>query len=442
MVLGRFRSKSIRFAFIAVLTTCVLSISAPSQTNGPPDLNNTLSLWIHPVKGTDIEIAPMIKAGDPTPGRWSAVPNDLFNGILSRSGIVPCVSDPMSMVDSDGKAKPGHDGLLQAIDASEVVNSSGTRSTFGWFVRVTQDTEDAEPQPFEFFILMSYDLVHDKKSGKDICAFEVFLFGPIPRVGSPAETWLHYGGIDTTLGAPLLAGLVVNGDGKSLDAVPFEIARVRNYKNDAPADEQVRPGVVKQGEGCLRCHERETKRSPESTTPFPWVYDFNKPPKLEVETEIKGVLNPSAEGTPSPGAAPQQSAPGTSAPPAGASNNAPFSPATAKPDRTSSPTHRTTGCKSCRGVARRLNDAIDLLAAELGDPQSSDQSILDQRASVAELSSMLDSCEKTCKDSSADTNGALDDVTIGVGVGMGESHDHHPHKDKYDQPGGKNGNGD
>ena len=146
---------------LAVLILTLVSFSGEmsgvlSQTRPAADINSALNDAISPAEGFDVQIAPMVKAGDPTPGRWSTVSNNPWDSILARSGVIPCVSDPTAMVDADGNAKKGHDGLLQSIAISEVVNSPGTFETFGWFVKITK-TYTTQTEPWGYFILMSYD---------------------------------------------------------------------------------------------------------------------------------------------------------------------------------------------------------------------------------------------------------------------------------------------
>ena len=264
---------------------------------------------------TSIEIAPMVKKGDATPGDWTAAKDGFWKAILARVGIKPCVTDP-----KDLKGKPG---VQDYISDSNVLNKGGTRATIGYFVKVKGDSPDG-PVTQEFFILMSYDTIKDKAANKTLCAFEVFMFGPLPRPGSQAAAFIKSGT------APLFAGLAVNDKGELLKEVPLTIAKVKNFQGgDTPETETVKPGVNSEGVGCFKCHGRDDQ-FPEETLPFPWIGKVDgsekKPegPKTATATPQGATVKPNAQPSPAP-AAPQT---GNSTPPnqGGAGGNQPAQP--------------------------------------------------------------------------------------------------------------------
>jgi hypothetical protein len=114
--------------------------------------------------------------------------------------------------------------------------------------------------PVEYFVLMSYDNIKTA-DGKQLNAFEFFLFGPV----TTPESVVSFGDPP-----PLLLGLAINADGKLLDSVPLELAKVKNFVSGARDDDPVTPGVNSNGFNCLQCHGRDDQ-FPETTLPFPWI---------------------------------------------------------------------------------------------------------------------------------------------------------------------------
>jgi len=268
---------------------------------------------------TQIEIAPMVKKGDSTPGTWTTVPNGFFGGILARAGITPDASDP--------KRLKGRPGFLEYVGDSGVLNKGGTRATFGYFVKFHGQAPEG-PVIQEFFILMSYDTIK-LAGGKPQSAFEVFIFGPLPRPGSQAASFITSGV------PPLIAGLAVNGSGELLAAVPLEIARVKNFASDEPETKPVTPGVNTEGKGCFECHGRD-EQYPQSTLPFPWIARFptaggtsSVPAAGGPGTGSPGSATPGQPGAPPPGGsgAPPSTETGGGPPPSGGpSFGVPFLP--------------------------------------------------------------------------------------------------------------------
>ncbi len=228
---------------------------------------------------TQVEIAPMVSPGSPTPGAWTTVPNDFFNGISARSGITPGVSDPMQM--------QGRPGFIEAIGNSQVVNAGGSRATFGYFVKLKGEVPGLGIKVVEdFFVLMSYD--NTVVDGKTFNAYEVFIFGPLPAAGNFVLG--RDASPDPRSPLPLIAGLAVDTNGVLIDKVPSEIALVSNYRG-AKVDraKQVTPGVSTAGFGCFECHADRAGGFPNTTSPFPWamtvgewsaVQDQVKPPSF------------------------------------------------------------------------------------------------------------------------------------------------------------------
>lgn len=103
---------------------------------------------LDPAPGAPIQIAPMAKKGEATPGMWTTIPNGIFGGMLARTGILPGVLDPSRL--------RGRPGFLDFVGDSEVLNKGGTRATVGYFIKVSRDTQFGNI-PVQYFVLMSYD---------------------------------------------------------------------------------------------------------------------------------------------------------------------------------------------------------------------------------------------------------------------------------------------
>jgi hypothetical protein len=222
--------------------------------------------------GRAIRIAPMVTQGNPTAGTYTDVDGGIWDAVVKRSGIKPCESDPKDL--------KGHEGYLEYVGDSNVLNNGGTRTTFGYFV--WNGAEGALSA--DYFLLFSYDRIKDPKTGKITCAFEVFKFGPFPHTRKDGE-------IHPDADPPeWVFGYAVNADGCLVPEVPPELARVFNFLG-GDKNETVKPGVEepKEGEqpkGCRKCHDRSSEL-PSSTLPFPWVskkeYDKEKQEEKKVE---------------------------------------------------------------------------------------------------------------------------------------------------------------
>ena len=290
------RGKAIAASACAIgLALSLMGWPSPSQPLAPGrpgesvDEGIALGMGFRP---TEFEIAPMVQKGSPTPGAWTTPIQELgiFGGILARAGITPGASDPARLV--------GRPGFLELIGPAELVpdaaakpsywkgtsnvlNDGGTRATFGYFVKVGFGKGLFE----EYFILLSYDAIEVYPSGvpigaddrakgitgTPINAFEVFVFGPIPREGTSAHS--------TNPGAlPLVEGMAVDINGRLLAEVPIALADVHNYHEERPEGTPVKPNVDTPGSGCLECHSRNPRGLPQSTSPFPWVEAFSDTP--------------------------------------------------------------------------------------------------------------------------------------------------------------------
>jgi hypothetical protein len=272
-----------------------------------------------------IQIAPMKNKGDsaePAPDQFTEVDRaKIFDGIFKRAGIDPCKSDPIDL--------KGHIGYLDYINDSLVLKDGGTRTTFGFFIKVTISPN---APPFEHFALFSYDKIRIKgKDGKEeiICATEFFLFGEFQRKSGaiqPNPPELEF-------------GLAIDSGGKLIKEVPEGLALVSNFlgKKDHEG-ETVKPGVEDPGKGCLACHDRRGDDPPESTLPFPWVAipkgntphspsGAGEPPKTQPGTTVPGANTPPKESV--GGSATGQ--PGTQ----------PSTPPSAVPSATNPPTKAT-----------------------------------------------------------------------------------------------------
>jgi hypothetical protein len=248
-------------------------VTAASPAAGVPgqNINDVLNADLTSDTEATVEIAPMAKKGssaDPDTGSFTKVDRKkIFDGIFSRAGIDPCKSDPIDL--------KGHTGYLEYISKSSVLNPGGTRTTFGYFIKVTSQPSG---RSIEYFALFSYDKIKftDKQGNPaEKCATEFFLFGGITRKD----------GVIQQNPPELEYGLAIDPSGTLLPEVPIELAQVSNFggKEDHK-NETVKPGVEepeqgKEPTGCLTCHARVAEDEPESTIPFPWVADPKaKPP--------------------------------------------------------------------------------------------------------------------------------------------------------------------
>jgi hypothetical protein len=221
----------------------------PAACDGE-NINTKLTGQVNPDANTKVRIAPMKKQGETGAGDFTDVDGGIFDAIFKRIGITPCDTDPKDL--------RGTDGFLEFEENSSVLNKGATRATFGYFIKATVGGQEVE-----YFALFSYDKITVKKDGKEVvvCATEFFLFGPFKRKAD--------GSIDPDPAA-LLFGLAIDKNGCLLPEVPLDLAKVKNFLDDHLATEPVRPGVAKDGEGCLVCHGRNDQ-FPQSTAPFPWV---------------------------------------------------------------------------------------------------------------------------------------------------------------------------
>jgi hypothetical protein len=244
------------------------SVAAQSGETADESLKRALNL----VPGGSAYIAPMTKAGDRSAkGANSAADGSgVFSALLARSGINPGVTEP--------KELRGREGFLEFIDQSIVLNERGTRATFGYFVMGGGGKN--------YFVLFSYDHIKTKDDFEreaSLFAFEVFLFGP----GEKDDP------------GPLRRGLAVGADGRLLDKVPLELARVSNVLGKEKHDgEPVKPGVDDAGKGCLVCHARK-KGDAQATLPFPWIRSID--PCLVGTWQAKSVTALTAFAKPSGG---------------------------------------------------------------------------------------------------------------------------------------------
>jgi hypothetical protein len=257
--------------------------STASPAAGVPgqNINDVLNAGLTSDTDATVEIAPMVKKGssaDPETGTFTKVDRKkIFDGIFSRAGIDPCNSETIDL--------KGHTGFLEYISHSSVLNKGGTRSTFGFFIKVTFQPSG---KSIEYFALFSYDKIKITETGgteKIICATEFFVFGGITRTG----------GVIDQKPPELEYGLAIDPSGTLLKEVPAGLAQVSNFggKEDHKG-ETVKPGVEepeegKEGTGCLTCHSRDANDEPQATIPFPWVADPKPKPAAEVPKTATGV---------------------------------------------------------------------------------------------------------------------------------------------------------
>jgi hypothetical protein len=292
--------------------------SAPSPGAGVPgqNINDVLNAGLTDDTNATVEIAPMVKKGssaDPETASFTKVDRKkIFDGIFSRAGIDPCTSDPVNL--------KGHTGFLEYIKKSSVLNPGGTRSTFGFFIKVTFQPSG---RSIEYFALFSYDkikITNPDGTEKVICATEFFVFGGITRKD----------GVIQQNPPELEYGLAIDPTGTLLKEVPAGLAQVSNFGGkDEHKGETVKPGVEepeegKEGTGCMTCHARTAEDEPESTIPFPWVADpkakppappppkIVEPPKTATgaggsATRESGTTTPPPEKTPTPAPTPKSS---------------------------------------------------------------------------------------------------------------------------------------
>lgn len=246
-----------------VMAVCLAAAAAQSPLGGQGQNINDVLRHLGPTdSGRPIQIAPMTKQGDPTPGTFSNVEGGIFDSIFDRIGIKAGKTDPSEVQNKDG--------FLEYIDGdnSLVLMPGGTRATFGYFIKFPAKESGFNLEP-EYFALFSYDKIRAKgKDGeeKTIAATELFVFGPFFRTAD--------GKIDLHGPPRLVFGLAVDKDGRLLDAVPTDLARVSNFPKFSGKpehqNEAVKPGVETPKSGCLVCHG-QTSDDPQSTLPFPWV---------------------------------------------------------------------------------------------------------------------------------------------------------------------------
>src|SRR5580693_6431533 len=145
-------------------------VETASPAAGVPgqNINDVLNAGLTSDTEATVEIAPMTKKGssaDPETGSFTKVDRKkIFDGIFSRAGIDPCKSNPIDL--------KGHTGYLEYISKSSVLNPTGTRTTFGYFIKVTSQPSG---QSLEYFALFSYDKIKfTDKEGKpaEKCATE------------------------------------------------------------------------------------------------------------------------------------------------------------------------------------------------------------------------------------------------------------------------------
>ncbi|HEX5475934.1 MAG TPA: hypothetical protein VFX12_14840 [Vicinamibacterales bacterium] len=301
----------------ALAATLAASIGATARSGQEAaesgGINRELRARLEPKDGYPIRIAPMTKQGDPTPGTYTDVDGrNIFDAIFERAGIEPCRTDP--------EALRGHEGFLEHVKkgSSQVLNRAGSRSTFGYFIRVYRQNPHANFEELisaDYFVLFSYDRITKKRpDGTDevICATELFLFGP----RDVANTAL---GTDPKL----LAAYAVGADGRLLQEVPLDLAKVSNFPGEEDKkDQPVTPGISS-GQGCMVCHTENLDSFPQSTTPFPWVKPTPAAP-----------LNPA--GPPAP-AAPSPTTPAAAVPAPPAATGTPGSTSDATPAAPATP---------------------------------------------------------------------------------------------------------
>ena len=283
---------------MAVLAVCLTIDSRPKNSPrlaGPgqssdrsaaqpgQNINDVLNAALKPDADRPVQIAPMTKQGDPTPGEFTNVQGGIFDAIFNRIGIDPNKTNPADVQNKDG--------FLEYIDGdnSMVLNPGGTRATFGYFIRFTQTVQEFRVEG-EYFALFSYDKIKDPDNpNASIVATEFFLFGPFFRSSNGTINSLGERGPDLAL------AVAVGADGKLLPSVPLSLAAVSNFPDFAKKEEHkgepVKPGTNQKG--CLECHGFDAK-FPQSTTPFPWV-GLPKPTEA-----VAGQATPNPSATPAP----------------------------------------------------------------------------------------------------------------------------------------------
>jgi hypothetical protein len=241
--------------FVAYCLIVALTLGAfASRAQQSADINDALAK-LAGFKPKNTQIAPMIKKGVAVPGDWtSANPVTFSDGTTAGSlwGYITHRIGFFSGGETPEQLQNGP-GFLALIKDSEVILSGGTRSTFGWFVKMEGDNGESK----DFFILMSYDL-RPNFSGPSR-AFEVFVFTAGHSI------------YDNTQLSTLVGGYAVQFDGTLLNEVPLTIADQRFNQNPGVA---VTPGVVNEGKGCLACHSHNLDDLPQATGPFPWTGNF------------------------------------------------------------------------------------------------------------------------------------------------------------------------
>ena len=125
----------IRIAIAIVLTSAgLLLFTGWSKPAAAETIDAKLKEVINPPVGSKVTIAPMTDPGHLPAG--TATPVDaakIFSGIFKRVGIAPCDTDPKNLQKATG--------YLDFIEFSEVLNTNGTRATFGFFIRVAEGLE-------------------------------------------------------------------------------------------------------------------------------------------------------------------------------------------------------------------------------------------------------------------------------------------------------------
>ncbi len=212
---------------------------------------------------TKVEIAPMDRpAGGDAPGAWkNADGAKLFQEMQTTAGIGVCATDDIEKLATTGSGglkyrAPGDSSVLleKSADADKGKaneTAGGERGTFGYFVRVTKDDKQSE-----YFVLFSYDRIrypNKAKKDQDLCAYEVFVFGPLQRKDGKVTC------------VELVEGLAVNAARVLLAEVPLELADKRNFSGEGA----VTPGVAAAGKNCLECHRNAGITA--ETKPFPWT---------------------------------------------------------------------------------------------------------------------------------------------------------------------------
>ncbi|MCH9687025.1 MAG: hypothetical protein K0V04_36655 [Deltaproteobacteria bacterium] len=193
---------------------------------------------------SDVTVWPVDEPGcheRPTEGGQGVGSTSVLTDIFTLAGINSsgCATDPLTLDDNPG--------WIEEHDPSGVLNEEGTRATFGFFI-----TFQKNGTTVEYFVLFSYD-----RLGANLCATELFLWGPITRDGN-----------GDIIGSPgLIIGAAVNGNGGLLDEVPIELADVSNTLGGDSRPVQV--GTHLPGQGCLECHNDDSTGA-DQTYPFPW----------------------------------------------------------------------------------------------------------------------------------------------------------------------------